>query len=96
MGGHGASKPTRWHTIDEIPDEMVPQSSLRDPENPLYRTRRWVNFKKKQILFQQRDGVSDYMRTRMARFSYYGLWASTIGCCVFNIYMFNKLTSGKK
>lgn len=90
MGGHDAVKPTRYHTIDDIPDELIPRYSKRDPDNQVYRTRAWVNFKKKQILFQQQDGVPNYLRTRLGRYGYRALWGATIGTLFYNIYLFNK------
>ena len=96
MGGHGAVKKTRWHTIDEIPDELIQTYSKRDPDNMIYQTRRWVNFKKKQLLFSQNDGVPNHLRTRGMRFMYYGIWTSTLGLFFYNFYMYNKVTSAKK
>lgn len=93
MGGHGAVKKTKYFSIDEIPDSMVATSSKRDPDNQLYKTRRWVNFKKKQILFAQQDGIPNYLRTRGGRFAYYSLWTSTITLFVYNIYKYNQLSS---
>lgn len=95
MGGGEVLKKTKYFTIDDIPDELIPRSSKRDPNNRVYETRRWVNFKKKQILFSQNDGVPNYLRTRLGRFGYYGIWVSTISCFFGNIYLLNKYTSKK-
>lgn len=90
MGGHGdVLKPTKYRSIDEIPDELISKTSKRDPDNAVYRTRRWVDFKKKQILFTQNDGVPNYLRTPAGRYTYYFVWASSIGLFFFNIYNFN-------
>lgn len=92
MGGHGeALKPSKYRTIDEIPDELILKTSKRDPDNAVYRTRRWVDFKKKQILFSQNDGVPNYLRTTAGRYTYYFIWASALGSFCYNIYKFNSL-----
>lgn len=88
-------KKTKYHSIDEIPDELIPRYSKRDPDNMLYQTRRWVNFKKKQILFTQNDGVPNYLRTRGGRFAYYGCWTLTFCSLFYSIYTLNYLTSNK-
>lgn len=95
MGGHDGLKPTKYHTIDDIPDELIPTYSKRDPHNQIYKTRRWVNFKKKQILFAQRDGVPNYLRTRNLRVWHYLAWTSAIGLLFVNIYKFNQYNSKK-
>lgn len=96
MGGHGeAFKATKYHSIDDIPDELISRTSKRDPENAIYRTRRWVDFKKKQILFTQNDGIPNYKRTLAGRYTYYAIWASSIGLFFFNIYRFNQHTKKK-
>lgn len=96
MGGHGGHvKPTKYFSIHDIPDEMVQTYSKRDPDNKFYQTRRWVNFKKKQILYTQQDGVPSYLRTLPKRVLYYSLWASTFGLFALNIYRFNYHTNKK-
>lgn len=95
MGAHGQLKKTKYFSIDEIPDSLIPTESKRDPGNPVYQTRRWVNFKKKQILFQQQDGVPRHLRTPFNRYLYYGIWTATIGLAVTNMYLLIKYTSKK-
>lgn len=95
MGGDGVLKPTKYHSIHEIPDELVQQWSKRDPDNKLYQTRRWVNFKKKQILYAQQDGIPGYMRTPALRCMYYGTFITAFGMLFFNIYMFNQYQKKK-
>lgn len=95
MGGHGPVQKTKYFSIHDVPDELVSQYSKRDPDNKIYQTRRWVNFKKKQILFQQRDGVPGYMRTTMGKITYRLLWVGTVGCLAYNIYTLNRLMSKK-
>lgn len=91
MGGHGgAVKPTKYYSIDDIPDDIIPRFSKRDPDNDIYKTRRWVDFKKRQILYQQRDGVPSHVRTPFRRFNHYGMIASVFGLFFYNIYVFNK------
>lgn len=84
---------TRYHSIDEIPDDLIPRTSKRDPDNQLYKTRRWVNFKKRQILFSQNDGIPVAMRTPGMRFANRFIWASSIGLFIVNIYYLNKFNS---
>lgn len=93
MGGHDAVQKTKYFSIHDIPDEMVQTYSKRDPDNKLYQTRRWVNFKKKQILFQQKDGVPHYMRTTLGKFTYRFIWAATFTSLAYNIYCLNKKLS---
>lgn len=88
MGGGGAVQKTKYHSIDDIPDEMVRTYSRRDPNNKIYQTRRWVNFKKRQILYNQPDGIPNYLRTPMGRFSYYTVWAASIGLLFYNAYTY--------
>jgi hypothetical protein len=95
MGGHEVIKPTKYRSIHEIPDELIPRYSKRDPDNMMYRTRRWVNFKKKQILFQQQDGVPNYLRTPTSRALFYFVCASCAGTFVWNIYKLNKYMNAK-
>lgn len=90
MGGHEHFKPTKYFSIDDIPDDMVKKYSKRDPDNLIYKSRRWVDFKKKQILYTQNDGVPNYLRTAKGRFAYYGLWAGMLFSTCANIYVFNK------
>lgn len=82
-------KPTKYRTIHDIPDELIPTYSKRDPDNQIYKTRRWVNFKKKQILFQQQDGVPNYLRTPHGRATFYFLCASVGTMFFYNIYKLN-------
>lgn len=96
MGGHAHYEKTKYQSIHEIPDELVKTYSKRDPNNPLYKTRRWVNFKKKQILFQQNDGVPGHMRTPISRFIWRATWMGSIGVFCYNIYLFNKYNNTKK
>lgn len=97
MGGHGENlRPTKYFSIDDVPDDMVKKYSKRDPDNLLYKSRRWVDFKKKQILFSQNDGVPNYLRTPKARFAYYGVWATVFFTTCYNIYSFNKFYYKKK
>jgi len=91
MGGGEALQPTKYHSIDEIPDELVQKYSKRDPNNPLYRSRRWVNLKKRQILFGQLDGVPIHLRTFKRRVWYYGLWTATISSFFYTIYKFKQV-----
>lgn len=91
MGGHEQHlRPTKYRTIHDIPDSMVKTYSERDPENMIYKTRRWVDFKKKQILFCQQDGVPMYLRTARSRFIYYSIWAGAFGSFFYNIYVYKK------
>jgi len=92
----GPLEPTKYHSIDDIPDELVRKYSKRDPDNKIYQTNRWMKLKKYQILYQQNDGVPAWKRTRLARINYYSLWAATWGVFFWNIYTWNKLNSGKK
>lgn len=91
MGGHGHVEKTKYNSIHEIPDELIKTYSKRDPNNPLYRTRRWVNFKKRQILYQQNDGVPNYLRTPWGRFVYRGCIVGTVGLFFYNAYILNKM-----
>lgn len=95
-GGHGATRPTKYFSIDDIPDSMVKTYSKRDPNNMLYKTRRWVDFKKEQILYTQPDGVPIHLRTPRARFVYYGLWTGSITMLFVNIWVLNKNLNKKK
>lgn len=91
MGGHGpVLKPTKYHSIQDIPDEMVKTYSKRDPNNPIYKTRRWVDWKKKQILYSQNDGIPPYLRTPIKRAFYYGAWTSTWLLFAYNMYCIKK------
>lgn len=93
MGGHEHYEKTKYHSIHEVPDELIKTYSKRDPNNPVYRTRRWVNFKKKQIMFQQNDGVPGFMRTPISRFIYRTTWMGSVGLLFYNFYLWNKYTS---
>lgn len=95
MGGHEVLKPTKYRTIHDIPDELIPTYSKRDPDNMLYKTRRWVNFKKKQILFQQQDGVPNYLRTPASRALFYTMCGALAVQTVYNIYMLNSYLKKK-
>lgn len=97
MGGHGIPHTkTKYFSIDDIPDSLVTKQPRRDPENPFYRTRRWVNFKKRQILFTQNDGVQPHLRTPARKLFYYGLWANTLGLTFYGIYLINFYCLKKK
>ena len=96
MGGHGeALKPTKYRTIHDIPDSLISRYSKRDPDNMIYQTRRWVNFKKKQILFQQQDGVPGHLRTPASRALFYFTCASTGVLFVYNLYTLNRFLNRK-
>jgi phosphatidate phosphatase APP1 len=95
MGGHEVLKPTKYRTIHDIPDELIPRTSKRDPENMMYQTRRWVNFKKKQILFQQQDGVPNYLRTPASKAMFYFACSSLAVGTVLNIYLLNHFMNKK-
>lgn len=96
MGGGEALEPTKYHSIHEIPDELVQTYSKRDPNNKIYETRRWVNFKKKQILYQQNDGVPNYLRGPFGRSIYYITWVGSISLLFYNFYKWNEFTNKKK
>lgn len=87
---------TKYHSIDEIPDSLVMRDSKRDPDNKIYKTRRWYDFKKKQILFTQNDGVPSHLRTPLRRFSYYSIYTSAFVMLGYNFYLYNYYTSKKK
>lgn len=87
MGGHGLPlRKTKYFTINDIPDSMVPTEIKRDPDNKIYKTRRWYDFKKSQILHTQNDGVPCYLRTPMRRLYYYSVYGTTIGLFFYNLY----------
>ena len=44
--------PHGWKSWRDIPDSMIPTTSKRDPDNPIYKTRKYVNYRKQQIWFQ--------------------------------------------
>lgn len=90
---HPHYRPTKYHSVDDVPDELVKRHSKRDPNNMIYQTQRWVDFKKKQILFSQQDGVPIYLRTPRGRFTYYFLWAGVTFGFFYNIYLFRKFTN---
>lgn len=41
------------------------------PDNPYYTTEKWKNFKKKQIFYQQEDGIPVYLKRSAAYNSLY-------------------------
>lgn len=95
MGNGGSHPKTKYHSIDDIPDSMIRTYSKRDPDNKVYQTRRWVNFKKKQILYNQPDGIPNYLRTPAGRYSYYGMFAASFALLFYNIYTYKKVMGGK-
>lgn len=44
--------PHGWKSWRDIPDSMIPTTSKRDPNNPIYGTRKYVDYRKQQIWFQ--------------------------------------------
>jgi len=48
-----------WNHWKEVPMELVDMlnAANRDPTNPIYRHPRYINLRKKQIFFQQQDGL---------------------------------------
>lgn len=68
----------KYTSIHDIPDELVPTTSWRDPDNPVYRTRRFVNLRKKQILYAQDPHAPSYLKTKENRYLYYFTWAALV------------------
>ena len=96
MGGHGLPlRPTKYRSIDEIPDSMVLQNSKRDPTNEFYKTRRWFDFKKEQILFSQNDGIPSYLRTPGRKIMHYTVVYGSVVLLFANIYNYWTLSSKK-
>lgn len=95
MGGHHVEK-TRFSSIHEVPDEWVATSSNRDPYNKVYETRRYINKKKKQFLFQQQDGVPVYTRTPIGRVLYFGTVTATLSLVAYNLWFLQNVVTKKK
>lgn len=86
---------TKYHKLSDIPDKYIKLYSERDPNNKIYQTRRWYDFKKRQILFSQHDGVPVYLRTPRMRFFYYTSWVLNVGTAVFMLYSLNEFAAGR-
>ncbi|CAG2104236.1 unnamed protein product [Medioppia subpectinata] len=87
--------PHGWQSWRDIPDSMIPTSSRRDPNNPIYGTRRYVNFRKKQIWSQIPDGTPVYLKFGAAdKVLYYGLIVGTAALVLTNVYHILDLTFG--
>ena len=44
-----------------MPDDWI-LPPKRMPDNPYYRTEKWKNFKKRQIFYQQNDGIPVWLK----------------------------------
>ncbi|RWS23353.1 hypothetical protein B4U80_13397 [Leptotrombidium deliense] len=74
----------RWQ---DIPDSMIPTTSKRDPHNTIYRTRDYINFRKQQIFFQQKDGIPIYLkRGPIAYLRYYLVALGAFGGSAYFVY----------
>jgi hypothetical protein len=84
--GHSASseapKYKRWQ---DVPDSLIPKTSKRDPENPIYSHPRYINYRKKQIFYQQEDGIPVYLKNGPTDYIlYYGLWIVSASIFVYS------------
>ena len=41
-----------WKSWKDIPDEMIPKTSPIDIDNEIYKTKQYINLRKKQIWYQ--------------------------------------------
>ncbi|RWS12538.1 hypothetical protein B4U79_17444 [Dinothrombium tinctorium] len=71
----------------EIPDELIPTTSKRDPHNAIYRHPKYIAFRKKQIFFQQDDGVPLYFREGLKDYIlFYSIIVLVTGNISYNLY----------
>jgi hypothetical protein len=84
---HPNPNPHGWKSWRDIPDSMIPTTSKRDPDNPIYGTRTYVDYRKKQIWFQIPDGVPVFLKGGTPdKIAYYGVWIGVTVLLCTNLY----------
>ena len=58
---HEEVQPRKWARWQDVPDEWV-LPSKRWPDHPFYQTAKYKKYKKKQIFFQQNDGIPVWLK----------------------------------
>ena len=51
-----------WKSWRDVPDDLIPKTSWRDPDNPVYSHPTFIANRKKQIWFQRPCGLPVYLR----------------------------------
>ncbi|CAG2173628.1 unnamed protein product [Oppiella nova] len=93
---HPNPNPHGWKSWRDIPDSMIPTTSKRDPNNPIYGTRKYVDYRKQQIWFQIPDGVPVFLKGGTTdKVLYYGLWVAVTTLVLVNAYHIGDMIFGK-
>jgi hypothetical protein len=74
-----------WKTWKDVPDELIPKSSWRDPDNPIYAHPTYIKFRKQQLFYQRPCGLPVYLRSTGDRYMYYFCVIGVI-CCLARSY----------
>ena len=90
--GHGDSYPPggyiskkfdgweKWKTWRDVPDHLIPTSSWRDPDNPIYAHPKYIKMRKMQLFWQRPCDLPVYLRSTADRYLYYLVLVLVIGC----------------
>lgn len=75
-----------WKSWKDVPDTLIPTSSKRDPENPVYSNPKYIAFRKKQIYFSRPVDLPVYLLGGdKDKFWIYFMWTAT-GLCLLNAF----------
>ena len=77
-----------WKTWRDVPDELIPKTSWRDPDNPIYSSQKFINLRKKQIFYQRPCDLPLYLRGGPASYvNYYFIVVTTWFFVFFSLYV---------
>ncbi|XP_054156826.1 uncharacterized protein LOC128955202 [Oppia nitens] len=93
---HPDPNPHGWKSWRDIPDSMIPTTSKRDPNNPIYGTRKYVDYRKQCIWYQINNGVPVYLKAGTTDYAlYYLAWAGITVMLLVNSYIIGDMMFGK-
>lgn len=89
--GHYVSKQfdgwENWKSWKDVPDDRIPKSSWRDPDNPIYSHPRYIKYRKQCLFVQRPCGLPIYLREgRNDYIRYYGIVTVIIVLCILQCY----------
>lgn len=82
----------KWRTWRDVPDSLIPTTSWRDPDNPVYQSQKFINLRKKQIFYQRPCGLPLHLKGGPASYlNYYMIvivtWVNVAICAYFQYEM---------
>lgn len=80
----------KWKSWKDVPDHLIPTSSWRDPDNPIYAHPKYVKMRKQQLFAQRPCGLPVYLRTTEDRYLYYVI-VVMVAICLLNAW-YNQYT----